>query len=139
MGKNIPYKDQSFDVIFAYAVLEHVSPDNRPHIINELYRILKPDGYLLVMRLPRYYSVMEFIARIFKLGAHPWVLKKEDVYNLFENKFSIEKIKMIDSTFCFPAKITNVFYPILFMVDNICTYSQLNFWAHDYSLILRKK
>jgi ubiquinone/menaquinone biosynthesis C-methylase UbiE len=139
LGKDIPFAENSFDLIFAYAVIEHIAPENRPHIVNELYRILKPNGYLLVTRLPRYYSIMEYLARKFNMEAHPWVLKKQEVYNLFQDKFSIEKIKMMDSTFCFPTKVTNLLYPLLIVIDNICTFSQINFWAHDYSLILRKK
>jgi SAM-dependent methyltransferase len=45
--QNIPYPDNSFDVVFANMMLYHV-PD-RPKAIAELRRVLKPDGVLFAM------------------------------------------------------------------------------------------
>jgi len=45
-----PWKDAQFDVIKAWAVLEHLHRE-RLSIINECWRVLKPDG-LLVVKLP---------------------------------------------------------------------------------------
>lgn len=137
-GKHLPYQDNQFDLIFSYAVLEHISPENRPVILNELYRILKNGGYLLILRLPRNLSLAEFMARKLKLGSHQWPLSKRDLIELINNKFKIELIKKIDSTFCNPIKITNAFYPVLKSLDSFFTWTQLNFWAHDYSIVLKK-
>lgn len=44
-GKNIPYEDSSFDIIFSSNVLEHI-----PHIYEfqtEILRVLKPDGFVV--------------------------------------------------------------------------------------------
>jgi SAM-dependent methyltransferase len=44
-GKNIPYEDRSFDIIFSSNVLEHI-----PHIYefqSEILRVLRPDGYVV--------------------------------------------------------------------------------------------
>lgn len=136
-GRKLPYKTNSFDTIMAYAVLEHIGPEHRENIMKELYRVLKPEGHLLIVRLPRYFSIAEFLARKLDMEAHPWVLKKSDVYTFLGKRFTIQKIRLMDSTFCFPAVMTNFFYPILKPIDNICTATQLNFWAHDYSLITK--
>jgi SAM-dependent methyltransferase len=40
---DMPFEDNSFDVIFCNHVLEHVTDDNRAMI--ELYRVLKPGGF----------------------------------------------------------------------------------------------
>jgi len=45
-GKNIPFKDETFDSILCTQVFEHV--ENIETIINELYRILKKDGKILI-------------------------------------------------------------------------------------------
>lgn len=45
-GKTLPFKDESFDSIFSSEVFEHVF--NLPQILEELYRVLKPGGHMLV-------------------------------------------------------------------------------------------
>jgi SAM-dependent methyltransferase len=42
----LPFDDGSFDVITAMGVLEHVGPETP--ILEELHRVLRPDGYLVV-------------------------------------------------------------------------------------------
>ncbi len=41
-GKNIPFPDNSFDVVFSSNVLEHVA--DLPHLQNEIKRVLRPNG-----------------------------------------------------------------------------------------------
>ncbi len=45
-GKHLPFADASFDSIFSSEVFEHIF--NLPQILDELYRVLKPGGHLLV-------------------------------------------------------------------------------------------
>lgn len=44
-GRNFPFEDSSFDVVFSSNVLEHV-PD-LPHLHSESIRVLKPGGFCL--------------------------------------------------------------------------------------------
>jgi len=45
-GKNLPFKDNCFDSVVCFQVLEHVFDVN--NVILELYRVLKPNGTLLL-------------------------------------------------------------------------------------------
>jgi SAM-dependent methyltransferase len=45
-GKTIPFDDNSFDSIFSSEVFEHVF--NLEEILNELFRVLKPGGIILI-------------------------------------------------------------------------------------------
>lgn len=45
-GKNIPFGDNFFDSIFSSEVFEHVF--NLDEVLNELFRVLKPDGIILI-------------------------------------------------------------------------------------------
>jgi ubiquinone/menaquinone biosynthesis C-methylase UbiE len=43
---NLPYQDNFFDTVICGEVIEHlVDPD---HLLEEIYRVLKPDGHLLI-------------------------------------------------------------------------------------------
>lgn len=45
-GENLPFLDETFDLIINQAVLEHVKKPER--IVNEIYRVLKKGGYVYV-------------------------------------------------------------------------------------------
>jgi SAM-dependent methyltransferase len=45
-GKSLPFKDEYFDSILCTEVIEHVF--NLPHILEELNRVLKKDGVILI-------------------------------------------------------------------------------------------
>lgn len=97
-GINIPFDDNFFDIIVLYAVIEHIAPENRKVFIDTISKKLKKDGYIVITRCPRYWGLIEFISRKFKLGAHPWVLKKKELLGLFDkNKFSIEVFKRMNN------------------------------------------
>jgi 2-polyprenyl-6-hydroxyphenyl methylase / 3-demethylubiquinone-9 3-methyltransferase len=50
-GENLPYPDQSFDVVFCCDVLEHVR--DLPKVISEISRVLKPNGLFIYDTLNR--------------------------------------------------------------------------------------
>ncbi|MEM4216221.1 MAG: class I SAM-dependent methyltransferase [Candidatus Anstonellales archaeon] len=70
--KKIPVKDNSFDVVLAIALIEHLK---RPSpIFNKIYRILKKNGKLILTTpTPRSRFLLEFMA--FKLG----LIAKEEI------------------------------------------------------------
>ncbi|MDD5731142.1 MAG: class I SAM-dependent methyltransferase [Candidatus Omnitrophica bacterium] len=45
-AENTPFRDNTFDFVFATEVIEHIRNDGEA--MKELYRILKPKGYLIV-------------------------------------------------------------------------------------------
>ncbi len=44
----LPYKDNTFDGVFSLDVFEHLIPKSMDNVINEIYRVLKPGGILLI-------------------------------------------------------------------------------------------
>jgi len=48
VNPSLPYEDQSFDFIYAGSVITHLSVDLQIYWIQELRRILKPGGYMLL-------------------------------------------------------------------------------------------
>jgi len=45
-GEEIPYEDNSFDLIYSFEVLEHVKDPQK--VLEEIYRILKPGAYAYI-------------------------------------------------------------------------------------------
>jgi ubiquinone/menaquinone biosynthesis C-methylase UbiE len=43
-GINIPYEDNSFDIIFTACVFHHIDFKLHENLFNEIYRVLKPNG-----------------------------------------------------------------------------------------------
>lgn len=48
---NLPFEDNSFDVVIFLAVLEHIPKDTEPQALAEIHRVLKPNG-LLILETP---------------------------------------------------------------------------------------
>jgi len=58
---NLPFDDESFDCVIGAGALEHTAMDYRS--LEELFRILKPNGRLIITHLPNRFSYTEFLAR----------------------------------------------------------------------------
>jgi len=43
----LPYEDNSFNVVFSKSVVEHIS--NTQHLLKEAYRVLKPNGKIVLL------------------------------------------------------------------------------------------
>ncbi len=67
VGEEIPYPDESFDVVLADNVLEHL--DNPVQVFQEVARVLKPGGRFFT-KTPNKRHYMPMIARMTPLGFH---------------------------------------------------------------------
>ena len=110
----IPMEDDSFDTVTLLAVLEHLDCEKR--IIKEIYRILRPNGILLItVPTKKAKPFIEFLA--FKLN----IISKEEVSDhkryytkdnikklLLENKFRCKEIRHFEfgcNIFCKAEKV----------------------------------
>lgn len=109
--KNIPLESNSFDVIMFLEVLEHVIDDPQ-HIFDEIYRILRPEGYL-ILTTP---NVAQLLNRVMLLiGKQPQIYltslnpdskgtrghfrewTANELIHLLKNSFIIEKLVYVDT------------------------------------------
>lgn len=56
-GYTIPFKNNTFDVVFMACVLHHILPSKRRRIIRECRRVLKPGGKLIIFEHNTYNPV----------------------------------------------------------------------------------
>jgi ubiquinone/menaquinone biosynthesis C-methylase UbiE len=56
MGENIPFADNTFDIVFSTNVLEHVQDPGK--VLSEALRVLKPSGVLQII-YPNYHSYFD--------------------------------------------------------------------------------
>jgi SAM-dependent methyltransferase len=66
----LPLADSSVDFVLCNAVLEHI-PGSRAPYIREMWRVLKPGGYLFVNETPNKYLPLDYHTT--KLWGVPWM------------------------------------------------------------------
>lgn len=71
-GEDVPYADESFDLIFADNVLEHLP--NPEKVFSEVRRLLRPGGMFLG-KTPNKWHYMPLIARLTPHWFHQWINK----------------------------------------------------------------
>ena len=107
----IPFNENTFDIIVSSEVIEHV-PD--PYqAIEELFRVLKPGGTLVLTTPNKLWYFAIWIANTFKLrpyqGLENWTGWYEMKKNMRKIGFEIKEMKGVH---LFPF-VSPVFYPIL--------------------------
>jgi len=85
---NLPFKDESFDVIISFGVLHHI--DGWQKALAEINRVLKPGGYLVYAEViyPESISSMDKMSR-FSFGLE--AIDIDEIQNFFDSN-SFEKI-----------------------------------------------
>ncbi len=108
---NIPFSDNTFDYIVSSEVIEHIPQPL--DAIDELYRVLKPGGKLVLSTPNKVWYFSIWIANALKLrpyqGLENWVSRSQLKNKLKETGFQIDEFPGIH-LFPFVHKLT---YPIL--------------------------
>lgn len=72
-GQPLPFADNSFDLVIADYVLEHVARKDAPGVADELFRVLRPGGWFAA-RTPNKWGVIALGARAVPNSLHVKVL-----------------------------------------------------------------
>jgi SAM-dependent methyltransferase len=94
IGESIPFPDNSFDVVFADNVLEHLA---QPEIVlQEVFRVLKPGGHFLA-KTPNRFHYMPLIATFTPHRFHQWYNRKRGRASLdtFPTKYLINSRRAV--------------------------------------------
>ncbi len=93
----LPFEDMMFDAVLSCGVLEHVNESGGDEIksLQQIQRVLRPQGQLFIYQLPQQYAWQEAIIRYFKLGyAHPRRYTHTEINRLLaQNGFQVTRTK----------------------------------------------
>lgn len=124
-GKNIPFNSSYFDLVGSYNVLEHV--DNPVDFLNEQLRVLKSDGFLVVV-CPNFLS----ISNSYHWHTRGFLQKVKNIIKIIEKTFykksNFEKMKTVinESNYASDNDACNITNP-----------SDILKWARNKNLELR--
>ena len=97
-AKNTSFQDQSFDLIVILGVLHHMNDDLCLSVFDEIRRILKISGKILIMEDVNTESKLDIIGNILrKLDKGNWIRTKAGYSDLINSKFNIKKTYQIKS------------------------------------------
>ena len=82
VGENLPYPDNSFDILVSYDVFEHVQ--DLKLVMNECSRVLRPGGFLLAVFPPFFQPLEAHLTLVTKTPALHWIFSGDtltEAYN----------------------------------------------------------
>ena len=111
-AEKLPFNNNSFDKVIISEVLYYLP--NLDKAIHEAFRVLKPNGVLLITSLNKKYNFVRTIVNLFKLGVNDKVsmsyISLKKLKNILEKDFKIEEVASI------PIKIIPTNYSLIFFI-----------------------
>lgn len=142
-----PFPSGSIDGIIAYAVYEHIEPNDRGMWLSEVARCLKPGGVLLIACCPRPEAITERIARALGLPCHDYLISAEQlVSDVRSVTMHVEEQWLSHHLPCFlpgvSSAVTRAFFDaqagFASELDDAVGCWTGSRWAHHSNLIARK-
>jgi len=143
--EKLPFENNTFNAVLSCGTLEHVA--NPDFSLDEIRRILKPDGLFLIYMLPSRFSWSEKIADMRGISSHPVKYTKKSIRQMLrQHNFEILKLK---SRNFLPKNLTGLpsiiknFYgalgkPLLFMDAILSSVPPINIFCGTFEIIAKK-
>ena len=90
-AENLPFEDSLFDAVFLYTSLHHI--ENKPRAIREILRVMRKDGYLIIIELTN--DGVELIRQ--RHINHPDPVNPNDFTNQFDLDVKINESKYLNA------------------------------------------
>jgi SAM-dependent methyltransferase len=132
-------ENETLDGIVLYGVIEHLDGKIKENVLSELHRILKPEGYLFLAKLPRQCSYQEQVARLLNMPSHKILFTQKNIMDLLDNRFSVRNIERTDLFFQY-SPLTNALFPNTrteMLITNYLNF--LTFIAHNFRIVAIKR
>ncbi len=138
--REIPFPDKHFDLITAYAVIEHVEPPEELNgVLTELKRVLKDNGLLFIFKTPRRLAYLEYLSAALGFPKHNVLFGDTEIKLLFK-KHGLSIVQSWKSNLIpeYPPRITNRLYPLLRRLTPLLDRSPFSILAHHNNFVLKK-
>lgn len=140
-----PFKENSFDYILAYAVIEHVEPQYINTWLREIYRVLKKGGLIFIFKCPQTTSISEQFCRLIGKKNHDILYSKKEIIALFKRE-KMENIHFKRKDlfpFFIPGnrKLQNIYDKVardLFQIEYYLCITPLDRFSHNMEFIFKK-
>lgn len=103
-----PYKNDFFDFIIASSVFHHINPAERSATLQEIYRILKPGGYFLMIEHNPLNPITNYIVKRTPMDVNAKLLNPFEAKKLIQ--FSGFDCVRTDYILFFPPKIKKLWF-----------------------------
>lgn len=142
-GRALPGPDDAFRCVIAHAVLEHVPRKDLSSTLEEIGRVLEPEGLFMVFRTPRSSAYLESLARILGRESHELVYGEEELIEKVESRgFRIAQRGVSDMLPSFPPPALmgayNFLSPVTARLDWFLLGTRLASRAHHMTLVFEK-
>ena len=140
----LPFDDSKFDCVISCGVLEHVyeTGGSFKHSMEEIKRILKPNGVFVLSHLPNATALAELKSDFLGSWGHAFRFTEQGLIFLAENNgFDVVMVKRI-GIFPLAARIflKRIYLGFLAqVVDNLAKLYPFKIFANDFFAILRKR
>lgn len=139
---NMPFKDETYDIVFNSGVIEHFAKKERSRALKEYSRILRNDG-VIIIAFPNHFSVpysLAYLVRNNLLFRYRWPYPRE--YKIFDMKDEINSNNLILEKRVVISKESiynwwNFFKPMKYVLKLLDKY--IHFEGYLTVLIIRKK
>jgi len=91
-GEKLPFENNTFDCAYAICVLHHVPKDKRQLFVDEMNRVLKPGGLMIVIEHNPLNPATQWVVSTCELDEHAILLSAWRLSRLFHHA-KIQKIK----------------------------------------------
>ncbi len=144
-ARNIPFNNNTFDFVVAYAVIEHIRPTHEVrHFLQEIHRVLKPGGFLLISETPRPQSYTEWLGGVLGWGNHEVTFASKQVaqaareaHLAMVTQFTYDLLPVQIPT-RLGLTIINALFPMLLIIEKLLTYTPVKYFAHHTTTIVQK-
>ncbi|NQT04250.1 MAG: class I SAM-dependent methyltransferase [Planctomycetes bacterium] len=92
-AKHLPFSDETFDIVIAFQLIEHISPDETGRFLSDVQRVLKMNGLLFVVTPNRKFRLLPF-QRPFN-SEHFREFTAKGLYKILRTNFKDVKVKGI--------------------------------------------
>ena len=134
--------DESFDAVISSGVLEHVGEVavDESDALSELYRSLKPSGFLFIWNLPRKFG-REYLYPLFRRTAHQRRYRKKEIIGMLRNAgFSISYFGCHELLpLSILKRLEGVFSPYTLLRYDYATAEYFSFLAQNFTIVAQKR